>query len=147
MPKLKNGDIGTKELGGQFKYESGSLLLSPPNNKSGRLGIAAYPKLIIPKGVTAYFNEPWRAEGVFSASKYYFKVPKIELDSLLLKQITFEGSFYSDGLFPVLKTDLELMPDQSFGFKYLQKNPLDIYQKQGKFQLEGPLFMDKLGLH
>ena len=147
LPKLKNGDIGTKELGGQFKYESGSLLLSPPNNKSGRLGIAAYPKLIIPKGVTAYFNEPWRAEGVFSAAKYYFKVPKIELDSLLLKQITFEGSFYSDGLFPVLKTDLELMPDQSFGFKYLQKNPLDIYQKQGKFQLEGPLFMDKLGLH
>ena len=147
LPKLKNGEIGTKELGGQFKYESGALLLSPPNNKSGRLGIAAYPKLLIPKGVTAYFNEPWRAEGVFAADKYYFKVPKIELDSLLLKQITFEGAFYSNGLFPVLKTNLELMPDQSFGFKYLQKNPLDIYQKQGKFQLEGPLYMDKWGLH
>lgn len=147
LPKLKNGEIGTKELGGQFKYESGSLLLSPPNNKSGRLGIAAYPKLLISKGVTAYFNEPWRVEGIFAAEKYYFKVPKIELDSLLLKQITFEGSFYSNGLFPVIKTNLELMPDQSFGFKYLQKTPLDIYQKQGKFQLEGPLYMDKMGLH
>ncbi|MHA8067492.1 hypothetical protein V7S76_12540 [Aquirufa sp. ROCK2-A2] len=147
LPKLKNGDIGTKELGGQFKYESGSLVLSPPNNKSGRLGLAAYPKLIIPKGVTAYFDEPWRAEGLYASSKFYFKVPKIELDSLLQKQITFEGSFYSEGLIPTIKTNLELMPDQSFGFNYLQKSPVEIYKNQGKFQLQGPMVMDKMGLH
>ena len=147
LPKLKNGEVGLKELGGQFKYQSGSLILSPPNNKSGRLGLAAYPKLRIPKGVTAYFDEPWRAEGVYSTSSFYFKVPKIELDSLLLKQITFDGIFYSDGLFPPLKTNLELMPDQSFGFNFKQKAPLDVYKNQGKFQLQGPLYMDKLGLH
>jgi hypothetical protein len=147
LPKLANGIIGIKALGGQLKYESGTLLLSKANNKSGRLGVAAYPKLIIQNGVTAYFEEPWRAKGVYTPQKFYFKVPKIELDSLLLKQITFEGSFYSNGLFPVIKSKLELMQDQSFGFKYYQKAPLDIYQKQGKFQLEGPLYMDKMGLH
>ncbi|RXK48884.1 hypothetical protein [Aquirufa rosea] len=146
LPRLKDGSLGTRELGGQFKYESGMLQLSPPNNKSGRLGVAAYPKLIIPKGVTTYFDEPWRAAGLYS-KKYYFKVPRIELDSLLSKDITFDGSFYSDGLFPVLKTKLELMPDQSFGFKYSVKSPLDIYKNQARFTLNESLLMDREGLH
>ncbi|MDF0692726.1 hypothetical protein [Aquirufa ecclesiirivi] len=146
LPRLKDGSLGTRELGGHFKYESGMLQLSPPNNKSGRLGVAAYPKLVIPKGVTTYFDESWRAQGLYG-KKYYFKVPRIELDSLLLKDITFDGSFFSDGLLPVLKTKLELMPDQSFGFKYSIKSPLDIYKSQAKFTFNEVLLMDREGLH
>jgi hypothetical protein len=147
LPRLTNGEIGSKGLGGQLKYESGTILLSSPKNKSGRLGVAAYPKLIIQNGVTAYFEEPWRAKGVYTPQNYYFKVPRIELDSLLQKQIIFEGSFYSNGLIPVINTNLILMPDQVFGFKYDHKAPIDIYRSQGKFQLDGPLLMDKEGLH
>lgn len=146
LPKLKDGSLGNRELGAQFKYGAGSILLSPPNNKSGRLGVAAYPKLIIPTGVISYFDEPWRAKGVYGKA-FYFKVPRIELDSLTQKEITFEGSFYTDGLIPTLKVSLTLMPDQSFGFKYNSKSPLELYKKQAKYTLAEPLMMDKLGLH
>ena len=146
LPKLKDGSLGNRELGGQFKYGAGTILLSPPNNKSGRLGVAEYPKLIIPTGVVSYFDEPWRAKGVYGKA-FYFKVPRIELDSLTQKEITFEGSFYTDGLLPTLKVSLVLMPDQSFGFKYPSKSPLELYKKQAKYNLSEPLLMDKMGLH
>jgi len=133
------------EVGGQFKYEAGTILLSPPSNKSGRNGIAAYPKLLIPNGVVSYFDEDWRAQGVYS-KKLYFKVPRIELDSLTQKEITFQGNFFSDGLFPTLKASLILMPDQSFGFQYSSKLPLDIYQGQAKYTLSAPLTMNRVGL-
>ncbi len=135
----------TRELGGQFRYEAGQILLAPPNNKSGRKGLAAYPKLIVPKGVVSYFDEPWRAQGVYS-KKHYFQVPRIELDSLTQKEITFEGSFISNGIFPTLKSSLVLMPDQTFGFSYNQKLPLGIYQSKATYQLKGPLTMNKVGL-
>jgi hypothetical protein len=134
-----------RELGGQFRYEAGQILLAPPNNKSGRLGLAAYPKLIIPKGVISYFDEPWRAGGVFN-KKYFFQVPRIELDSLTQKEITFEGSFYSNGMFPTLKSSLVLMPDQSFGFSYNQKTPLGIYQNKASYLQKSPILMNKFGL-
>ncbi len=135
----------TRELGGQFRYEAGHILLAPPNNKSGRLGLAAYPKLIIPKGVISYFDESWRAQGVYN-QKHYFQVPRIELDSLTQKEITFEGSFLSNGIFPTFKSSLVLMPDQSFGFSYNQKQPLSIYQSKAQYQLKSPLTMNKVGL-
>ncbi len=146
FPKRKDGSLATKEVGGDFKYQSGSILLSPPNNKSGRLGTKAFPKLIIPKGVTAYFNESWRASGVYS-KEHYFQVPSIELDSLLDKEITFQGTFVSKGLFPTFKTSLELVDEQTFGFQYQSKLPLDIYKGKGKFQTNAPLKMDRTGLH
>jgi len=146
LPKLSDGSLGNWELGGQFKFGAGSILLSTPNNKSGRLGLAAFPKLIIPTGVVSYFDEPWRAKGVYGR-EFYFKVPRIELDSLTQKDITFEGSFYSDGLIPTLKVSLVLMSDQSFGFKYTGKAPLELYKKQAKYTMTEPLLMDKLGLH
>ena len=133
------------ELGGQFRYEAGQILLAPPNNKSGRKGLAAYPKLIIPKGVISYFDEPWRAKGVYH-KKHYFQVPRFELDSLTQKEITFEGSFLSNGIFPTLKASLVLMPDQTFGFSYNQKMPLGIYQSKAQYLLKSPLTMNKWGL-
>jgi hypothetical protein len=136
---------GSHEVGGQLKYEAGSILLSPPSNKSGRYGIAAYPKLIIPNGVVAYFDEDWRAKGVY-VKKHYFKVPRIELDSLTQKEITFQGNFYSDGLIPPIKSSLVLMPDQSFGFQYTSKTPIEIYKAQAKYLLSAPLVMNRQGL-
>ena len=135
-----------KEFGSQFRYESGSLILSAPGNKSGRFGVAEYPKLIIPKGVTAHFDEPWRAKGVYDTT-HYFKVPSITLDSLTQKAPIFVGTFHSKGLLPVFNTQLILKPDQSFGFTYSQKTPLKIYQNKGSLSLSTPLEMDKKGLH
>ena len=136
----------SKEFGGQFRYESGSIILSAPGNKSGRFGVAEYPKLLIPNGMTAHFDEPWRANGVYE-SRYYFKVPSIELDSLTQKSPIFIGTFNSPGLLPPLNTQLILKPDQSFGFTYTQKAPLAIYQKKANLLLSAPLEMDKKGLH
>lgn len=146
FPRKKDGTLSTRELGGDLQYQSGSILLSPPNNKSGRIATKAFPKLLIPKGVTAYFNEDWRANGAYS-KVHYFSVPSIELDSLLEKQITFQGTFNAKGLIPTIKTSLEIMDDQSFGFQYQSKTPMDIYTGKGKFLTTGPLKMDRKGLH
>ncbi len=145
-PKRKDGSLATRAVGGDLKYQSGEILLSAPNNKSGRVGNKAFPKLRIPKGVTAYFDQYWRAKGVYS-KEHYFQVPNIELDSLLDKQITFQGTFYSKGLIPTIKTSLEIMDDQTFGFQYQSKLPLEVYQGKGKFQINGGFRMDKTGLH
>ena len=136
----------SKEFGGAFRYGSGSLILSPPGNKSGRFGVAEYPKLLIPKGMTAHFDEPWRAKGVYD-STYFFKVPSIALDSLTQKAPVFVGTFHSKGLLPPINTQLILKPDQSFGFTYTQKTPLKIYQNKANLSLSATLEMDKKGLH
>ena len=136
----------SKEFGGQFRYESGSIILSAPGNKSGRFGVAEYPKLVIPTGMTAHFDEPWRAKGVYD-SRYYFKVPSIALDSLTQKAPVFVGTFNSPGLLTPFNTQLVLKPDQSFGFAYTQKTPLKIYQNKANLSLSAPLEMDKKGLH
>ncbi len=145
-PRRKDGSISTRAVGGDLKYQAGEVLLSSPNNKSGRGSNKAFPKLLIPKGVTAYFDQNWRANGVY-AKEHYFQVPKIELDSLLNKQITFQGTFYSKGLIPPIRTSLEIMEDQTFGFQYQSKIPLEIFGSRGKFQISSGLKMDKSGLH
>ena len=147
LPTFKGGTIAAKEAGGRFQYQDGYIILSPENDKAGRLGVAAYPKFVAPKGVKVFFDEKWRLNGAYDTN-FYFKSGRLELDSLTLKQPIFPGDFYSKNkVFPPLKVTLKLREDYTFGFNYLQESHIPVYQNKGKFLAKEDIILDKQGLH
>ncbi|UFH55347.1 hypothetical protein LN737_04250 [Spirosoma sp. KNUC1025] len=142
------------EMGGDIKYENpGTVYLSSADNKSGRIaGKKATQRLVMPQGMTVYFNQPNRGDKIYN-QKVYFKIPAVDNDSLGKGEIAFEGTFYSDGIFPPFKATLQTMPDNTLGF--VHKAPATGYpvysDKKGgapsNVKFVGDLTMDKNGLH
>ncbi|SFD99074.1 hypothetical protein [Spirosoma endophyticum] len=143
-----------QEMGGDIKYENpGTVYLSSADNKSGRIaGKKATQRLVMPEGMTVYFNQPARGDRTYD-QKVYFKIPAVDNDSLGKGDIAFMGTFYSDGIFPPFKAELKTMPDNTLGF--VHKAPATGYPiysgKKGSaastVKFTGDLTMDKSGLH
>ena len=141
------------EIGGDIKYEnSGTVYLGSADNKSGRIaGKKTTQRLVMPEGMTVYFNQPVRGNIIYN-QKVYFKIPAIDNDSLGKGDISFIGTFYSDGIFPPFKAELKTMPDNTLGFEH--KAPATGYPvysgKKGTtpstVKFTGGLTMDKSGL-
>ncbi|MFD2932253.1 hypothetical protein [Spirosoma flavum] len=143
----------TGEVGGDIKYENpGTVYFGSADNKSGRIaGKKTTQRLVMPEGMTVYFNQPIRGDLTYN-QKVYFKIPAIDNDSLGKGDISFIGTFYSDGIFPPFKAELKTMPDNTLGF--VHKAPATGYPvytaKKGTapstFKFAGELTMDKSGL-
>lgn len=137
---------GKTEVGGDLRYGSGKIYINRADNKSGRQRANDYPRLVIPEGVTVYFDQPNRGVA-YDRKQVYFKIPTVDYDSLNVKDIDFTGTFYSGGIFPPFQETLETMADNSLGF--VHKAPTGSYKLYGgassvKFASE--LKMDKNGL-
>ena len=138
---------GKMEIGGDLKYQAGTIYINKPNNKAGRIRINSFPRLVIPTGVTAYFDHPYRAKGAYTR-KVFFQVPSIDFDSLNVKDVDFAGVFHSDGIFPDFKETLIAMPDNSLGFSHNAPNQeYNIYGGKTFVKFDSTLIMDKSGLH
>ncbi len=147
VPQKELAKKGRTEIGGDLKYEAGVIYINKPDNKSGRQRLVEYPRLVVPTGVIAYFDHPYRANGVYS-KKVFFKVPSIDFDSLNIKDIDFVGTFNSDGIFPPFKETLISMPDNSLGFSHkVQEGKYNVYNSKTFVKFDKPLLMDKQGLH
>ncbi|GAB3731961.1 hypothetical protein [Spirosoma lituiforme] len=141
------------EIGGDIKYENpGTVYLGSADNKSGRIaGKKTTQRLVMPEGMTVYFNQPIRGNILYN-QKVYFKIPAIDNDSLGKGDISFIGTFHSDGIFPPFKAELKTMPDNTLGF--VHKAPATGYpvysSKKGStpstVKFAGELTMDKSGL-
>ncbi|WP_020596383.1 hypothetical protein [Spirosoma panaciterrae] len=141
------------EIGGDIKYENpGTVYLAGSDNKSGQMaGKKTTQRLVMPEGMTVYFNQPNRGNLTYN-QKVYFKIPAIDNDSLGKGDIAFMGTFYSDGIFPPFKAQLVTMPDNTLGF--VHKAPATGYPvyagKKGTVpstvKFTGDLVMDKSGL-
>ncbi|MBP6385315.1 MAG: hypothetical protein KA327_01720 [Pseudarcicella sp.] len=137
----------TTEVGGDLRYDSGTLFINKPDNKSGKLRLLAFPRLLIPNGVTAYFDHPYRAKGAY-LREVYFKVPTIDYDSLNTKDIDFVGTFHSDGMFPKFTETLKSMPDNTLGFEHkVPSGKYPVYNDKSFIKFSNQLVMDKTGLH
>ncbi|HLL93566.1 MAG TPA: hypothetical protein VK404_01220, partial [Spirosoma sp.] len=143
------------EMGGDVKYDNpGTVYLGAADNKSGMIkGKKTTQRLVIPKGITVYFNQPNRGNMVYN-EKVYFNIPAIDNDSLGKGSIAFVGTFYSDGIFPPFKAELQTMPDNTLGF--VHKAPAagyPLYSKKpgsagpSNVKLTSAIIMDKSGLH
>lgn len=147
VPQKELARKGNTEIGGDLKYESGTIYINKPDNKSGRQRMPEFPRLVIPTGVVAYFDHSWRANGVYN-KKIFFKVPSIDFDSLNVKDIDFVGTFNSDGIFPPFKETLISMPDNTLGFRHRAVDgKYNLYNSKSFMKFSGNLLMDKTGLH
>jgi hypothetical protein len=147
VPQKEIAKGGKTEIGGDLRYESGVVYINKPDNKSGKVRLPEFPRLVVPNGVTAYFDQPYRVNGAYSR-KVFFKVPSIDFDSLNVKDIDFVGTFTSDGIFPPFKETLISMPDNSLGFSHVVPNgKYPLYNGSSSMNFAGPLLMDKKGLH
>jgi len=141
------------EIGGDIKYEKpGTVYFGSADNKSGRIaGKKTTQRLVMPEGMTVYFNQPIRGNITYN-QKVYFKIPAVDNDSIGKGDISFMGTFYSDGIFPPFKAELKTMPDNTLGF--VHKAPPTGYPvystKKGAapstVKFTGELVMDKSGL-
>ncbi|MFD2572447.1 hypothetical protein ACFSUS_17540 [Spirosoma soli] len=142
----KEGKEG--EIGGDIKYENpGTVYFGSADNKSGRIaGKKTTQRLVMPQGMTVYFNQPVRGNLAYN-QKVYFKIPAIDNDSLGKGDISFVGTFYSDGILPPFKAELKTMPDNTLGF--VHKAPptgYPVYGSKSNVKFTGDLVMDKSGL-
>lgn len=141
------------EIGGDIKYENpGTVYFGASDNKSGQIkGKKTTQRLVMPEGMTVYFNQPVRGNAIYN-EKVYFKIPAIDNDSLGQGDISFMGTFYSDGIFPPFKAELITMPDNTLGF--VHRAPAagyPVYTKkaggpQSNVKLTSEITMDKDGL-
>lgn len=146
-PQEKFAKGMTSEVGGHVKYEKGgTFYLSDPKNKSGHQKGLKSPRIVIPDGMTVFFDQPVR-KLVQYPREVFFKIPKLDFDSLDQRDIVFSGTFTSGGIMAPFKTILKSMPDNSLGFEYqAPATGLKIYEK-ANLKFSNKLVMDNSGLH
>lgn len=131
----------------RVRSSGGTLYISRPNNKSGRLKTADYPRLDATNGGVIYFDRKEILNGTYDRS-IFFMVPPFKLDSLNDADpaaINFEGTFVSNGMFPNFKEKLHTMPDKSLGFDhYVPGNGYQLFKGEGN--LKGNIHLDKRGI-
>jgi hypothetical protein len=139
---------GKTLVGGGVSYENpGMLYLNRPDNKSGKMDLPEYPRLVMEKGLRIYFDEENRKGGQFNR-EVYFDIPKVDNDSLNVKDLAFDGIFHSDNIFKPFKEQLVVMPDVSFGFTHQVPNgKYSIYGDKSSMEFDSELSMDAKGLH
>ena len=147
IPKSVYDKGGTTEVGGDVVYEkSGRIYLNDPKNKSGGKKNSVFPRLTVPEGMTVYFDQPDRGNLAYTR-KVSFKIPTIDYDSLGLEDISFVGTFSSDGIFPPFLAQLKSMDDNSLGFVYTPPaTGFKVYGTSTNVKFSKVLTMDKQGL-
>ncbi|MEZ0542903.1 hypothetical protein [Fibrella arboris] len=138
----------TDEIGGDIKYEKpGSVFFATADNKSGKVkGKKTTQRLVMPEGMTVYFDQEDRGDRRYNR-KVFFKIPAIDNDSVGKGDISFVGTFHSDGIFPPFQTELKTMPDQTLGFTHKAMTYPLYGVPASTVKLTGELVMDKKGLH
>ena len=152
--KINNSMVGADSTAaaagglGDISSSSGTLFISKPNNKSGKIKIPNYPRLDATTGGVIYFDREEVLGGAYDRSMF-FVVPPFKLDSLNdadPASINFQGTFVSSGMFPSFKEKLRTQPDKSLGFQH--EIPLEGYQLyKGDGKMFGYLNMNNRGLH
>lgn len=151
--KINNSMVGADSLAaaegglGNISQSSGTLFISKPNNKSGKISIPNYPRLDATTGGVIYFNRPEVLGGVYDRS-IFFAVPPFKLDSLNNADPTaiyFNGTFVSSGMFPTFKEKLHTMADKSLGFEHVIPGAgYNLFKGEGN--LTGTIRMDNQGI-
>jgi len=135
------------DIGNNLQSSSGTLFINKPGNKSGKEKNTNFPKFDSKKGAVVYFDRTNILGGAYDRSML-FMIPPFDLDSLGDSDpatIGFEGSFISSGMFPEFREKLEIMGDNSLGFRHnVPTEGYQLYEGEGRFY--DKLSMDKRGL-
>ncbi len=117
----------------------GELFVDDPTNRSGKnKKITDFPKISVSNKVKVYYAQKSLFRGAYDSARFYFEVYPFELDSLdnfKEKSFRLKGELNSAGIFPIIKQDLKIMNDYSFGFS--QEAPqggYDFYGTGAKYE-------------
>jgi hypothetical protein len=99
---------------------SGEIIVDDPSNRAGNnLKIHQFPMLKTTQATKVYYASPTIYRGAYDSTRFYYTVIPFEIDSLdnfKEKSLRLKGELTSAGIFPVIKEDLKIMNDYSFGF-------------------------------
>lgn len=99
---------------------TGELFINDPTNRSGmKKGFEKYPLLKSERPSHIYYNSKEVFRGSYDSSRFYYTLEPFVMDSLngfSERALRFKGELVSAGIFPVIKEDIRIMPDYSFGF-------------------------------
>ena len=118
---------------------SGTLKIDAPTNKSGTQSSVypQYPIFTSKKESYVYYDNSRIQGGVYDRDRFYYQVEPFTIDSLdnfSRKDLKFDGTLVSAGIFPDIEEPLGLMDDNSLGFNMnTGGSGLTMYQGKGDF--------------
>jgi len=127
----------------------GYLKVDAPTNKGGfhSRSYPQYPIFTCTKTSFVYWSDPAIQKGVYKKDKFFYQLQPFTIDSLdnfSKKDLRFEGTLVSGGIFPDITEPLVLMEDNSLGFTRLTGADLPSYG--GKAKVTAELKLDYSGL-
>ncbi len=126
---------------------SGTLFINKVDNKSGNKMFPEYPIFDASRGAVVYFDQKDILEGAYDKSIYFY-IPPFGIDSLSAEDpaaIGFDGTLFTEGIFPDFNATLHIMPDNSLGFEHnIPPEGYNLYNSDAV--LRGRIKLDKNGL-
>ena len=116
----------------------GEILIDDVGNRSGKSKeFENYPKLNVTADSKVFYNSKQLYRGAYDSTRFYYTVEPFKRDSLNgFEEGSFrlKGELTSAGIFPVIKEDLKIMADYSFGFSTVAPaGGFDFYGPDAKF--------------
>lgn len=117
----------------------GELFVDAPSNRSGKSKtVTDFPKISVFNTVKVYYAQKSLFKGAYDSARFFFDVYPFQMDSLdNFKESAFrlKGELNSAGIFPIIKQELRIMPDYSFGFSQdAPKGGYDFYGTGAKYE-------------
>lgn len=100
---------------------AGTLRIDEPRNKSGRNELAEYPSFTSTGESYVYFDNPSIQQGALKRESFYYVVDPFTIDSLSnfsTENFRITGYLNSGNMFPVIREQLNVMPDYALGFEH-----------------------------
>lgn len=101
---------------------AGEVIIDATDNRSGlktKDAYAVYPILNSTTKSKIFYNQKDIYRGVYDSTRFYYTVDPFEMDSLndfVERKMRLDGELTSAGIFPVIRQQVKIMPDYSFGF-------------------------------
>ncbi|MDG1262627.1 MAG: hypothetical protein P8O05_12765 [Flavobacteriales bacterium] len=118
---------------------NGTLKIDSPTNKGGNVSSVypQYPILTSASESYVYYDNSNIQDGVYDRDRFYYQVEPFTIDSLdnfSRKDLAFQGTLVSGGIFPDIEEPLTLMEDNSLGFDVnTSSGGLPLYKGKGQF--------------
>jgi hypothetical protein len=143
------GQIAKTRVKSVIRDVQGYLKVDAPSNKGGFHSQAypQYPIFTCTKTSFVYWSDPAIQKGAYKKEKFFYQLQPFTIDSLdnfSKKDLRFEGTLVSGGIFPDITEPLVLMDDNSLGF--IRETGNDMPSYGGKAKVKAELKLNYSGL-
>jgi len=149
LERNQYGQLQKTRVKSVIRDVQGYLKVDAPTNKGGfhSRTYPQYPIFTCTKTSFVYWSDPAIQQGVYKKDKFFYQLQPFTIDSLdnfSKKDLRFEGTLVSGGIFPDITEPLVLMEDNSLGFT--RKTGADMPSYGGKAKVTAELKLDYSGL-